>query len=318
MIRFYAYYNHGGYKDFYLGSQAEETVFKYYLPLLNVHESVLENNYDEELMRCVERQKQLPKLIQLSEQTIESNYPSWARKMMSHSGYKLLYKCLGHHAILAVRDIPGKKDAYGRQTPFNVMMCGDSVEEIENLDSIAEYIRCNMSAFEEKICSFFENDFVENGLKFNHAAFVAYVREMISEKLSLDIDETLKLPIRMLIIPLYATIDNALREQGIAKKELLLCYNVGGVVLYKAKSVPQTSQQPTSEPPRIVGEKTYNGSRVDDATVFHRNDCTDIPSLHAMLNLPKIDDVKKMHEEIADLWRYVRKLENRIEELEKH
>ncbi len=310
MIKFYAYYNHGGYKDFYLGSQAEETVFKYYLPLLNVHESVLENNYDEELMRCVERQKQLPKLIQLSEQTIEYNYPSWARKMMSHSGYKLLYKCLGHHAILAVRDIPGKKDAYGRQTPFNVMMCGDSVEDIENLDSIAEYIRCNMSVFEEKICSFFENDFVENGLKFSHAAFIAYVSEIISEKLSLDIDDALKLPIRMLIIPLYATIDNALREQGIAKKELMLCYNIDGVMLCKAKSV--------HEPPSADGGKTDSWEWKEDSSASQRNDCTDIPSLHAMLRIPKIDELKKLHEEITKLWNYVHELENRIEELEKH
>ena len=39
MIKYYAYYNFGGYKDFYLGSQEEGIPSKYFLPLLAVYES---------------------------------------------------------------------------------------------------------------------------------------------------------------------------------------------------------------------------------------------------------------------------------------
>ena len=171
MIKFYAYYNHGGYKDFYLGSQTENVDFKYFLPLLNVHEHALKENYDEELHKNVERQKSLPKLVALSDQTISYNYPSGARVMMSHSGYKLLYRQIKQQCILAIRDISGKTDSYGRQSPFNVMIIGDSEEDIKHLDSIAEYIRSNIFTFEEQVSSFFENDFVENGLRFNFKAF---------------------------------------------------------------------------------------------------------------------------------------------------
>ena len=41
MIKYYAYYNQGGYKDFYVGTQEEEVKSKYYLPLLAIHERSL-------------------------------------------------------------------------------------------------------------------------------------------------------------------------------------------------------------------------------------------------------------------------------------
>ena len=37
MIKYYAYYNQGGYKDFYVGTHEEEVKSKYYLPLLAIH-----------------------------------------------------------------------------------------------------------------------------------------------------------------------------------------------------------------------------------------------------------------------------------------
>lgn len=36
MIRYYAYYNHGGYKDFYLGNQEENVKSKFFLPLVMI------------------------------------------------------------------------------------------------------------------------------------------------------------------------------------------------------------------------------------------------------------------------------------------
>lgn len=64
MIRYYAYYNHGGYKDFYLGNQEENVKSKFFLPLLAVHEQSLEENSDnDELRKQVEHQMQLPNLL---------------------------------------------------------------------------------------------------------------------------------------------------------------------------------------------------------------------------------------------------------------
>lgn len=291
MIKFYAYYNHGGYKDFYLGSQTENVDFKYFLPLLNVHEHALKDNYDEELHKNVERQKSLPKLVALSDQTISYNYPSEARVMMSHSGYKLLYRQIKQQYILAIRDISGKTDSYGRQSPFNVMIIGDSEEDIKHLDSIAEYIRSNIFTFEEQVSSFFENDFVENGLRFNFKAFNTLLYDIVSKNLSLSIDNKLNLPIRLLIIPSLTKIDKALSEQCIMLNDILLCYNVEGVLLHQAQM--------------------HHSENLDkDPNSFHRHSKdNDTPSIHEMFNVPKREEIKK-------LWDYIYKLEKRIEKLE--
>ena len=291
MIKFYAYYNHGGYKDFYLGSQTENVDFKYFLPLLNVHEHALKDNYDEELHKNVERQKSLPKLVALSDQTISYNYPSGARVMMSHSGYKLLYRQIKQQYILAIRDISGKTDSYGRQSPFNVMIIGDSEEDIKHLDSIAEYIRNNIFTFEEQVSSFFENDFVENGLRFNFKAFNTLLYDIVSKNLSLSIDNKLNLPIRLLIIPSSTKIDKALSEQCIMLNNISLCYNVEGVLLHQAQM--------------------HHFENLDkDPNSFHRlSKDNDTPSIHEMFNVPKREEIKK-------LWDYIYKLEKRIVELE--
>lgn len=291
MIKFYAYYNHGGYKDFYLGSQTENVDFKYFLPLLNVHEHALKDNYDGELHKNVERQKSLPKLVALSDQTISYNYPSGARVMMSHSGYKLLYRQIKQQCILAIRDISGKTDSYGRQSPFNVMIIGDSEEDIKHLDSIAEYIRSNIFTFEEQVSSFFENDFVENGLKFNFKAFNTLLYDIVSKNLSLSIDNKLNLPIRLLIIPSSTKIDKALSEQCIMLNDILLCYNVEGVLLHQAQM--------------------HHSENLDkDPNSFHRHSKdNDTPSIHEMFNVPKREEIRK-------LWDYIYKLEKRIVELE--
>lgn len=291
MIKFYAYYNHGGYKDFYLGSQTENVDFKYFLPLLNVHEHALKDNYDEELHKNVERQKSLPKLVALSDQTISYNYPSGARVMMSHSGYKLLYRQIKQQYILAIRDISGKTDSYGRKSPFNVMIIGDSEEDIKHLDSIAEYIRSNIFTFEEQVSSFFENDFVENGLRFNFKAFNTLLYDIVSKNLSLSIDNKLNLPIRLLIIPSLTKIDKALSEQCIMLNDILLCYNVEGVLLHQAQM--------------------HHSENLDkDPNSFHRHSKdNDTPSIHEMFNVPKREEIKK-------LWDYIYKLEKRIVELE--
>lgn len=291
MIKFYAYYNHGGYKDFYLGSQTENVDFKYFLPLLNVHEHALKDNYDEELHKNVERQKSLPKLVALSDQTISYNYPYGARVMMSHSGYKLLYRQIKQQYILAIRDISGKTDSYGRQSPFNVMIIGDSEEDIKHLDSIAEYIRSNIFTFEEQVSSFFENDFVENGLRFNFKAFNTLMYDIVSKNLSLSIDNKLNLPIRLLIIPSLTKIDKALSEQCIMLNDILLCYNVEGVLLHQAQM--------------------HHSENLDkDPNSFHRySKDNDTPSIHEMFNVPKREEIKK-------LWDYIYKLEKRIVELE--
>lgn len=302
MIQYYAYYNHGGYKDFYLGNQEDKVEFKYFLPLLTVHEQSLMDKPDEELRVDVDRQKQLPKLIVLSDQTIEYNYPGDARVLMSHSGYKLMYKCMANsYSILAIRDIVGAIDTYGRQTPFNLMFVGKTPEDIKSLDKIAEYIRCNIASVENNLKSFFVNDFVENGLKFKLRSLNEYIKEIIEFGKTLSVDNTLKKQVRLLVIPNGMTMQNALREQNLSQFEVSICYHVNGDLVYKAGK----KQQPITANPVRSNQNNPSQQSCPQRHAEHNN-----PSLHAMLNVPKREDIDK-------LWKYIYSLEKRIEKLEK-
>ena len=53
MLRYYSYYSVGGYKDFYLGSNADQFDASYYLSLLPVWEKRAQEKEDAELQKEV-------------------------------------------------------------------------------------------------------------------------------------------------------------------------------------------------------------------------------------------------------------------------
>ena len=286
MIRFYAYYNYGGYKDFYMGNLREETNSKYFLPLLGVYEqSLAENSEDEGLKSLVERQRLLPKLMVLSDATGECNYPGDARIMMSHAGYKVLYRRVSKDSyVLAVRGIAGPTDAYGRKSPFNIMLTGDSSGDVETLDIIAEHIRTNIPAFENAVENIFVNDFEENGLRCDVGALREELNRITEKGNPLQTYGNQDLPVRMLVVA-GGSLSTAMKEQKIAKGSVNACYDEKGCLIYKAQ--PAEKEQ----------DAAAGAER-------HAN-----PSLHAMLNVPKREDIDR-------LWLYVKELERRITELE--
>ena len=161
MIRYYAYYNHGGYKDLYLGSSEDTIASRYFLPLLSVYEN------EESMAKDVAAWKKLPPIINLSTGTSEFNYPTQARIMMSHAGYKLQYRLLEDKGVLALRDVGNNKDAYGRTCPFAMMMVADTDEDKEKLEILCYYIWKNLEESESIFSSKFVNDFDVNGLRFD-------------------------------------------------------------------------------------------------------------------------------------------------------
>lgn len=233
MIKYYAYYNQGGYKDFYVGTQEEEVKSKHYLPLLTVHErSLAEKPDDNEMKLLVEHQRSLPKLITLSDKTIDYNYPSNARVLMSHGGYKVLYKSIGYSIYtLAIRDIAGPKDVYGRQTPFYIMFVGDSQKDIRTLDIIAEYVRKNISSFETEIGSIFVNDINENGLRCDIGILRNKLNGIIEKGMPLMVDENRRPSVRMLVIPNRNMLNSAIKEQYLDMVDINICYKCDGSTL---------------------------------------------------------------------------------------
>ena len=300
MIRYYAYYNHGGYKDFYLGSSQDEEDFKYFLPLLSIHEQSLIDQPNETMRNEVNRQKQLAKLVVLSDTTMDYNYPSAARTLMSHSGYKLILRQYASNTyVLAIRDIPGSVDSYGRRTPFNMMFVGDNEKDVLSLDILGEYIRCNLATFETFLNTLFENDLIENGLKVHLKELNAELNRIISEKQFSRKEDATNKSVRLVIIPTGMSLSSCLREQNISKYNIAVCYETNGQQIYKA--VEQQQELPHN--PRST-ELKDRGANFNKGCSEPSN-----PSLHAMLNVPKREDIQK-------LWDYIHKLEKRIEQLD--
>ena len=302
MIKYYAYYNQGGYKDFYVGTHEEEVKSKYYLPLLAIHErSLAENPDDDEMTSLVEHQRCLPKLITLSDKTIDYNYPPNARVLMSHGGYKVLYKSIGcSNYALAIRDIAGPKDVYGRQTPFNMMFIGDSQKDIKPLDIIAEYVRQNISSFETEIGSIFVNDINENGLRCDIGILQNKLNGIIENGTPLMVDESRSPSVRMLVISNRNMLKSAIKEQNLNIEDINICYKCDGSTLY---SMINRSQDDISDSDQETKPSTPS------CAVSSPVEKQSSPSFHAMHNIPK-------REEIDLLWKYVKELEKRIVELE--
>ena len=302
MIKYYAYYNQGGYKDFYVGTHEEEVESKYYIPLLAIHErSLAENPDDNEMKSLVEHQRHLPKLITLSDKTIDYNYPSNARVLMSHGGYKVLYKSIGCSIYaLAIRDIAGPKDVYGRQTPFNMMFIGDSQKDIEALDIIAEYIRQNISSFETEIGSIFVNDINENGLRCDIGILQNKLNGIIENGTPLMVDESRSPSVRMLVISNRYMLKSAIKEQNLNIEDINICYKCDGSTLCSMISRSQDILDSEQEAKHPTPSSTVSSSAAEK----HSS-----PSFQAMLNIPKREDIEL-------LWKYVKELEKRIVKLE--
>lgn len=177
MLRYYAYYSVGGYKDFILGDSQSKDEARYYLPLLPLLEERAEN--DLETRKQVDVLKSLPKIFQLSsEQTY--HLPVSARVLFSHAGYKLIYRHLeGESYALALRDIPNRtKDGIGRSIPFSFLITGDTADDVKCLGQLAVYFATHPRSVEEMFSMYLAMDIASNGLKFELKKFNLWVNEI--------------------------------------------------------------------------------------------------------------------------------------------
>lgn len=303
MIRYYAYYNHGGYKDFYLGNQEENVKSKFFLPLLAVHEQSLEENSDnDELRKQVEHQMQLPKLVVLSDTTSEYNYPREARVLMSHGGYKMLYKRLNHrYYALAIRDIAGPKDVYGRQSPFNIMFVGEQ-GDLMNLDKFAEYICNNYISFWEFISTLFVNDLNENGLRCDIERLTSFLHSIIEKEENSSFLGSSNLPVRLLVVPSLYNLNTALKEQNLNRRDIYICLDENGNRLFE-----KDEEQPISN--EAISSATRNKENV--CSQSEMTEKKSHLSFHAMTNTPKLEDIEK-------IWDYIRGMERKNVQMSKH
>lgn len=299
-MKYYAYYNHGGYKDFYLGNSEDTIESRYFLPLLKVHEESLKEKPDATLEEEVKDQKKRPELVVLSDKTDEYNYPIPARILMSHAGYKIMYRRVDKtNTVLAIRDILGIKDTYGRQSPFSIMFISNTEEDDVNLNILAEYVRLNLNEFENTVTSLFVNDMLVNGLRFDIGKLNSKLKQIFSENGQLITDKNLRGNVYFVVIPDGLKLSDTFREQNFTKSDLNIAYNMSGTQIVDSQKDDERGENSSS---------TAFSSRYPSQSK--------LASLLEMLHVPKLEDINKLEQTIVQLKTRITMLEERMSNLE--
>ena len=138
MIRFYAYYSCGGYKDMYLGHSEMGVDNTFYLPLLPIWKEDEEHLKPKDAER-LERAKSLT-LIQVITNEQSFGFPQEADLFFSHGAYKAIYRSLDNGgSCLGLTDLNnGAQDEFGRGTSFSMVITAEK-EDTKRLDSLALY-----------------------------------------------------------------------------------------------------------------------------------------------------------------------------------
>ena len=231
MIRIYSYYNHGGFKDMYLGTFDEDVDVKYFIPLYKVYKKRLaENPNDKKSADKITLWSSLVQIKELNEKSSEA-YPQDASIVISHSGYKIILKQLQNGTtLLAVRDIPGHADEFNRPSPFAVMLIGDGKQDYTQLCILADYLKNkeNLSLFETFCSGVFEHDIKVNALQFHFREFVSEVKDIISKHEIKEEKFINDRKVKLIVVPETLKAIDAIREQGLTKYDIELLYDTSG------------------------------------------------------------------------------------------
>lgn len=233
MLRYYSYYSVGGYKDFYLGSNADQFETSYYLSLLPVWEKRAQEKEDSDLQKKVEELKKLPSIEVMNEKK-SYGMPKAGSPLFSHGGYKLIYKHLESDTYaLAVRDIPSySKDESGRETPFLFIITSDTQEDTKKLNLLAAYATTNMTTFCNMISSTLGYDVEKNGLRFDVAALNIWIDKVIQTQKTTEIStmekeldiSARKGAVSLLLIPDGVPSQTAISEQGLIANDVVIAH----------------------------------------------------------------------------------------------
>ena len=231
MIHIYSYYNHGGFKDLYLGTLEEDIESKYFIPLYKVYEKRLaENPNDKKSADKMALWSSLVQIKELNEKSSEA-YPQDASIVISHSGYKVILKQLQNGTnLLAVRDIPGHADEFNRPSPLAVMLIGDSKQDYIQLCILADYLKSkeNLSLFETFCSGVFEHDIKVNALQFHFRKFVSEVKDIISKHEIKEEKFINNRKVKLIVVPETLKAIDAIKEQGLTKYDIELLYDTSG------------------------------------------------------------------------------------------
>lgn len=177
MIRYYAYYSVGGYKDFFLGDNLTKHEYTYYLPLLPAYRKRAEQN--PEYAKKVAQLEKLPQIGLLSNDD-SKGFPKQGEAMITHSGYELIYRHVEEDTVaICCRDIASlDKDDVGRPIPFVFCLICDKKEEWSQMDNIALYWAEHIVEVKKILANMLHLDSETIGLRFSLSDFNKWILEL--------------------------------------------------------------------------------------------------------------------------------------------
>lgn len=252
MIRLYAYYSCGGYKDMYLGSSDTAASPSYFLPLLPVMKK--RGRTDE-----VEKIKYQESLQHVCIVTSSESYgfPADAANMFSHGAYKAVYRTLQDgSSCLSMHDIPSNEtDEEGRDIPFTLMFVADGEEDSAKLDSMAAALLKDMTAWQQLFTSLFAYDPTVNGIKFDLPKIMARINDTKQES-NCYIDRTQSKNVAYLMLNENNGVKIALKEQNLKREEVSCFVDANGNIIEGRLPLAKEEKQEEEFPVDKVKEAT--------------------------------------------------------------
>lgn len=232
MIRYYAYYSFGGYKDMLLGNSDMKDVREvFYSPF---YEQWRKNGTSGSIIETMS--EQMNKLDQKQHITIltkenSSLIPSDALTFVTHSGFELACcRLRAGQTTVVIKNLRGEmRDEYDRDIPFMLQFIGDDENQMFLL---CKFIRQHWQDTVGLLSGLFAYNVELNALQFNLGELNDWVAEVLANPIPIDdVLDFCLLP--FIVISDGVTIDYLANELGFSKKDFGLVYTLSGRVLYK-------------------------------------------------------------------------------------
>lgn len=167
MLKYYSYYNVGGYKDMFLGDSTMAFESTFFLPLLPVWKKKAAAG-DVSLIEKIKSLEKFPK-IEILTLNAKNGLPNSALTLISHAGYKVYLSMLSTgESIFAIRDMnSNSKDESGREIPFLLLVVGTTDDDRIVLEKLATYAVSHIDEISKKIANLFSYNATVNGLEFS-------------------------------------------------------------------------------------------------------------------------------------------------------
>ena len=257
MIKYYSYYNCGGYKDMYIGSDSLNVDATYFVPLLPVWKGRNKPGDQEKIERA-----EAVAHIGLISNIKSYDFPHECNILFSHGGYKAIYKTLSDGtSCLCIREMDSNsRDEEGRATPFNFLFIADGEKSIRKLDHLAIAYLNDSKQIENIILESISYDPILNAIKFD----LQKLNELYDNEESSRISH---IPEKVIYLK-AADSRIAIKELDLKKEDVDAFYDENNIVVYGEIKL-RTMNEGSSDSQNVTIE------RDDSANDFKKDDCTE-------------------------------------------